>query len=52
MSADMDLRGPSDFLRAADAALYRAKGAGRDCVRIAEMPVKAQYKDAPEWKAS
>jgi diguanylate cyclase (GGDEF)-like protein len=37
MAADSDLRGPADLLRVVDAALYRAKGAGRDCIRFANM---------------
>jgi diguanylate cyclase (GGDEF)-like protein len=49
MGPKIDLRGPADLLRVADAALYRAKGAGRDCVRIAEMPTPA---DAKEQRAS
>lgn len=38
---DTSLRGPADLLRLADAALYRAKGAGRDCIRVADSPAKA-----------
>jgi len=37
MTRDIDLRGPGDFVRAADDALYLAKDAGRDCVRTASM---------------
>jgi diguanylate cyclase (GGDEF)-like protein/PAS domain S-box-containing protein len=38
MGPESDLRGPGDLLRAADQALYHAKGAGRDCVRFADTP--------------
>jgi diguanylate cyclase (GGDEF)-like protein len=34
--------GFSDLLRRADEALYQAKGAGRDCVRVSAGPVARQ----------
>jgi len=34
--------GFSDLLRRADEALYQAKGAGRDCVRVSAGPVVRQ----------
>ncbi|MDB5524427.1 MAG: domain S-box/diguanylate cyclase protein [Rhizobium sp.] len=52
MGADADLRGPADFLRLADEALYRAKGAGRDCVRIAETPLLISDTDEASHRAS
>jgi diguanylate cyclase (GGDEF)-like protein len=44
MGFQTDFRGPADLLRSADEALYHAKGAGRDCVRVAEMPMHADVK--------
>jgi diguanylate cyclase (GGDEF)-like protein len=35
------LKAPEDLVRAADEALYRAKSAGRNCVRTAESPTSA-----------
>jgi diguanylate cyclase (GGDEF)-like protein/PAS domain S-box-containing protein len=51
MGPQTDLRGPADLIRKADEALYRAKAAGRDCVRLAEMPESAKA-GAKEQKAS
>lgn len=42
MKGPCDLHGPADLLRLADQALYRAKGAGRDCVRYQAAAAEAQ----------
>lgn len=41
-----------DWLKAADAALYQAKGAGRDCAMLHVINQEMPFTTSPEWQQS
>ncbi len=47
LSSEWGMKPVEDLLHHVDIALYEAKSAGRDCLRIARPPVKAEPQPAP-----